>query len=114
MEVSQYEKDTNSVYLGIQARNFLNSNIGKYLLNKIDKQVESALHNLRNVDPYNPQDIQKYQNDIRVAESSKAFLREAINEGFNAQQRIDEQEEELNNNLSDYADHTIQGDEEWQ
>lgn len=117
MIVSQYEKDLESANLGIQAKAFMKSNIGKYLESKINDQVFSGLNNLKLADPFDSKEIQKIQNDIKVAEMIKFFLLQAIQEGYNAQQRLDEGNESVENEdrLVGYNnDNNLQGEDEWQ
>jgi hypothetical protein len=66
---------------GDQVKSFLNSEIGQYLLAKGDKERDVALSNLTMADPFNSQEIQKLQNEIKVIELIRLWLVEAIEEG---------------------------------
>ena len=112
--LSQYESLLNAAHLGIEAKNFIKSTLGRYLIKKIDDQVTDALHRLRNADPHLPYEIQAIQNEIKIAEASKYFLLEAVHEGYNCQRLIEENEmEQTNYRLSDFDDQPITGEEEW-
>ena len=83
----------NTLELGEQARLFLNSNIGKYLLARAAEQVEQNVRELKGLDPTNEKEIRTCQNNIRVAENSIQWLVEAIDSA----EEILRQEESIDN-----------------
>lgn len=91
------------LHMGIEAKNFMRTNIWKYIDQKITQKCISAMHNLRNCDPNDWKKVQEFQNEINVAELGRVFLMEAISEGYNAQKLIDENELESPYKLSDFA-----------
>ena len=91
------------LHMGIEAKNFMRTNIWKYLDERITEKCISAMHGLRNCDPTDWKQVQSFQNEIKVAEASRVFLMEAISEGYNAQKMLDELEIDSPYSLSDFA-----------
>lgn len=78
--------------LGFQVEAFLQSDIGRYLVQRAEAQVEEAVEKLKRCDPENSAQIRAIQNDIQVAEAIQYWLAEAIQSGLNAQQQLHDQE----------------------
>lgn len=78
---------------GRQVEEFLCSDIGKYLLDKAARDWESAVNGLRNC---KPEDVYRFQADMKRAESIRMWLATAVDEGLQALDLIksgDEQNE---------------------
>lgn len=78
--------------LGFQVEAFLQSDIGRYLVQRAEAQVEEAVEKLKRCDPENSTQIRAIQHDIQVAEDIQYWLAEAIQSGLNAQQQLHDQE----------------------
>ena len=75
---------------GRQVEIFLESDIGQYLLQCAQIDVEKALEKLKRVNPRDVEAVQNLQNDIRVAESIVGWLSDAINSGKQATEALKE------------------------
>jgi ribonuclease HI len=82
-----------TVRFGIEAETFLESRIGRYLVNRSKEEVAAALEGLKKVDPCDHQQIVALQNVVYRAESIEAWLAEAIQEGWNTENNIRRMEE---------------------
>lgn len=76
------------VRLGIEAEAFLNSPVGRYMEHRADQEIAAALEELKKVDPADCKRIMALQNDIYRAESFKAWLAEAIQNGWQAETQL--------------------------
>ena len=81
-----------AVDLGFQAEAFLQSDIGRYLVQRAEAQVDAAVEALKQEDPEDAKAIRALQNTIAVAESVQYWLADAIQQGENAQQQLHEGE----------------------
>lgn len=73
--------------LGKQIEEFINNDIGRYLTKRSDEEVQECLHKLKNINPLTPEGaraIAGLQFQIRVAERVIHWLAEAIHEGHQA------------------------------
>ena len=78
--------------LGFQVEAFLQSDIGRYLVQRAEAQVEEAVEKLKRCSPEDSAQIRAIQHTIQVAESIQYWLAEAIQSGLNAQQQLHDQE----------------------
>jgi hypothetical protein len=85
--VSPLEK---SIAFGFQVEDFLASDIGKYLIKRADEEIECAVEELKHADPDAPSVIRSLQSKIAVAESIQYWLAEAIQDGQNSMQELNE------------------------
>lgn len=76
------------VGFGISVENFVNSEIGKYLLDRADQEVEIAIEKLKKVNPINTEEIRQLQNQIYRAESINGWLAEAVLNGQHAERTL--------------------------
>ncbi len=76
--------------LGRDADEFLSTELGRYLLGRIDIEIETAVNQLKSVHPWRRKRIQALQNEIWRAESVKNWLEELIIEGRNAEQTLED------------------------
>lgn len=121
--VSEYELLLSHAQLGDEARRFLKSNLGKFLIERISSQEKQALNQLRTVDPYDAKAVQKCQNEIAIAVMSKNFLIEAMIMGDNATMRLEaledsdfpegyDEEDPQMGGLDGFTDEQYNGEEE--
>lgn len=75
--------------LGQDVRDFFDTNVGKYLLVRIESEVASATEDLVEIDMNLPESINKFksiQNRILVAKSVESWLAQAIMASNQAEQ----------------------------
>lgn len=70
--------------LGEEARNFIESELGKTILGMAQQEIDAALQSLALVDPTNTEQIRKLQNQAALGRMFAAWLGELINKGANA------------------------------
>jgi hypothetical protein len=73
--------DVRRAVFGRQVEHFLESDIGQYLAQCAQADIEEATEKLCRVDPEDPKAIRELQNKIRVAESVMGWLADAIRSG---------------------------------
>ena len=79
--------------LGEQVDAFIRSDVGKYVLDKANRELEVSLTELRKVDPYDSKLVQKFQNEVWRAENLVTWLAESIQAGLKAKDILEEREE---------------------
>lgn len=100
--MSKYKIDRDAVHAhdplvqraqrGIEAETFLESNIGRFLIAKSEREIETNYQLLAAADPFDPAAVGHLQNKIEVARVAIQWLVEAVNEGYAAEHVIREQE----------------------
>ena len=75
---------------GKQVEQFLESDIGSYLVGRAQEQGEAAIMELKDADPFDHDKIIKIQSRIKVAESIIGWLGDAIRAGHQAAEHIQE------------------------
>jgi hypothetical protein len=89
MSNQQDAKDMNEirrqVAFGIDAKAFMQSNIGVYLQQRANNDIEVAMDGLATVDPTNTNAIRALQNDIKCAGNFLTWMAEAVTEGESAE-----------------------------
>jgi hypothetical protein len=75
---------------GRQVEIFLESDIGQYLLQCAQKDIDEATESLKKVDPFRPEEILKIQHKLQVAESVIGWLSDAVQAGTQANQTMRE------------------------
>ena len=70
--------------LSFQVEAFLSGPVGQYLIKRSDEQIESALEEMKRVNPENATQIRALQHLIHVAEDIQYWLADAIQAGHNA------------------------------
>lgn len=79
-----------AISLGFQVEAFLQSDIGRYLVQRADEEIEAAVEELKLVAPEDATTIRALQGKIHVAESVQFWLAEAIQDGVNSMQELSE------------------------
>lgn len=72
---------------GRRVEEFMASDLGRYLVLKAESQEQQATEELKKLSPWTPmarRAMQKIQNDIRVAEWFQQWLGEAVMDGLQA------------------------------
>ena len=75
------------VTLGAEVEHFLNTSIGKYLIERAEDQVESATEDLKTADAENPRLIRELQHKIAIGDSIQRWLAAAITDGYEAERQ---------------------------
>lgn len=74
-----------SVELGLDARQFLESAIGKHVAQRALDEMYAATQALAEVDPFDHKAIVQHQTDHRVASAALSWLAQAIEAGAQAE-----------------------------
>ena len=75
---------------GRQVELFLESDVGMYLRQRAQSDIDSAMQVLRNIDAFKPEEILKIQLKLKVAERIVGYLAEAVLAGQQATEHIRE------------------------
>ncbi len=78
-----------AVQIGDKARAFLSSELGQYVADRAQAEIDDALEKLANVDPTDSNAVRQHQNDLHRAESALMWLAEAIQNGDAALQTME-------------------------
>jgi hypothetical protein len=81
---------------GRQVEDFVNSEIGRYITQRADEEITDCLEQLKKVSPVMPwgrRKIARLQNQIATAERVIHWLAEAIHEGHQAMNIIEDKNE---------------------
>jgi hypothetical protein len=78
--------------LGRDAEEFLNTELGRYILGRCEQEIAEAQDQLSSVSPWRRRRIQQLQNEVWRAQSMKAWLGELITNGRSAEASLEEQE----------------------
>lgn len=79
--------------LGKDAEEFINSDIGQYMIGAAEQEAQEAYESLKGVSPWRRRRIQELQNRIWKAESFKVWLAELVTSGRQAMDALDGQPE---------------------
>lgn len=77
---------------GKQVEQFLNSDIGRYMVQRATLRAESAVESFKRCDPSDVAQVRKLQNEILWAESFSDWLSAAVTDGLQALNIIEERE----------------------
>lgn len=77
--------------LGRDAEEFLNTELGRYIVGRCEQEIAEAQDQLARVSPWRRRRIQALQNDIWRANSMRAWLGELIAGGRAAEAALEEQ-----------------------
>ena len=83
----------NQAVLGEQLDQFWKSEIGNYLLAKVERECIIALDQLSSVDPTSPDKVREYQNSYWRAMSFKSWMEDGIVAGMKAKEILEERDE---------------------
>jgi len=78
------------IAFGLDVQQFMDTRIGKYLQDRANSDIETALEALKTVDPEDPKAIRKLQNDVAVASNVLDWLGQAVTEGEQAERQFNE------------------------
>lgn len=77
--------------LGKDAEEFLNTELGRYLIGRAEQEASEATQQLKDVWSWRSKKIQELQNKIWRAESVQSWLADLIISGRQAMETLDEQ-----------------------
>lgn len=83
--------DIEIAVFGKQVQDFLETDIGRYILGASKQQVEDALDRLKTAQTI--EEVQELQNEIKRAELVPQWLDEAIHIGLDALSKLEEERE---------------------
>jgi hypothetical protein len=75
---------------GKQIEEFWTSDIGNYILNRIDSEVVAAFKEIKDCDPKDGKVVQMIQNKIYRVESIKGWLEDAVIDGLQAVKELND------------------------
>jgi hypothetical protein len=78
--------------LGRDAEEFLNTELGQFILGRCEQEIQEAQAQLSRVSPWRRNRIRQLQNEVWRAQSVKQWLGELIANGKAAEASLDEQE----------------------
>ena len=82
-----------TVELGIQSESFLASPLGKYVIGRAESEIAEALERLKILNPFTfPEELRTEQNKIWRAESFQRWIAEAIQDGWQAENALRQDE----------------------
>lgn len=76
--------------VGRDAEDFVQSDIGQYILGCAEQEAQEAMNQLKHVYPWRRRKITELQNKIWRAESLQSWLAELVIAGKQATQQLDE------------------------
>ena len=76
---------------GQQVSQFMNSDIGRYMMDRVEAEVKEAFEGLKNCDPKDGKLVQSHQNKVWKAETIKGWLEDAVCDGLAAMNVINEE-----------------------
>ena len=74
--------------MGIQVEAFINSDLGRYLLDRSNAEQKAAVEQLGNVDPDDPKAIRRLQFNLQVAAGIQNWLADLVVEARNAEETL--------------------------
>lgn len=79
--------------LGEDAKEFLASDVGRYLIGRAEQEAEEAADKLKRISPWRRRRITELQNEIWRAESVRGWLIEMVKAGDSATHALEQQHE---------------------
>jgi hypothetical protein len=94
--VSKVTEENEALYrkaaFGKIIEDFQSSDIGIYLIRRAESEAEQAIEKLKTCDPKDGKVVQSLQNEVWKAESFQKWLADAILDGLQAHNMIDNEE----------------------
>ncbi len=84
------------VEIGLDARKFLDSRLGKTIIAAAEAQRDDAIAGLKTVDAENPKAVRELQNQLWRAEQFQFWLADLIQAGINAEAQLAEYQSDDN------------------
>ena len=77
---------------GIEVERFLSTPIGKYLVERAEREGDEAIKAMKQVDPSNESEVRKVQDGLTIPDKVVSWLAEAIGEGHACEYQLHESE----------------------
>lgn len=77
-----------TIEFGMDVKQFMGTNLGRFLQAKANAKIEAARDAMTSVDPEDPKAIRKLQNDVAVGSMFLQWMGEAVTEGENAERQF--------------------------
>lgn len=84
MPLDPEDPTVRTAVFGRQVEDFLNGDIGAFLLKRAQADITEGLDELRDVDPEDPKAVRAAQNKVRVAQSIINWLGDVVQQGHQA------------------------------
>lgn len=78
-----------AAHIGIEAQEFMKSELYAKIIERSRAQSQEAIVKLIDVDPEDQKEIRRLQNEVRVAEMFQKFIIDCINDGIVAENAIE-------------------------
>ena len=78
---------------GQQVKDFLESPVGDYVVQRASAERTKAIEGLKTVNPFSSEDVLKLQLEVRWAEHFLGWLGAAVQDGQNAESQIEGEQE---------------------
>jgi hypothetical protein len=79
--------------LGDQVEAFFDSRVGKFIIQRINFEVERSVEQLKKVDPSKTEEVRAIQNEIWRAETLRQWLEESVTAGLKALEVLEERDD---------------------
>lgn len=89
MKLNPNDPQVRSAVFGKEVENFLRSELGDYLLTRAKDKKEQAVEKMKSVNPFDPEEVVRVTNEIRIADMFMDWLAEAIQMGREAQENLE-------------------------
>jgi hypothetical protein len=93
-DMVENDRQLQAASMGIEAERFLRSKLGKYILERVEQEIEEGYKALSIADPDSPGSIRHHQFNIAVARTVPQWLAAVIRDGRAAEAAIREEEGE--------------------
>lgn len=92
MSLDENDPRVRVAVFGLRVQDFLESDVGQYLLGQAEEQYENAMQQLAVVSPWRRRRIQQLQNEAKVAASIQRWLASAIENGQQALELLEQEQ----------------------
>jgi hypothetical protein len=82
----------NTAVFGKEVEIFFNTNLGAYLVQCADVEIEKGTSALKVVEPSDTEAVRKAQNQVRIGEMFKQWIEDAVRAGLQAQTILEDRE----------------------
>jgi hypothetical protein len=83
---------TDAAVVGRMVEDFLHSDIGLYLVQCADAEIDKGVEALKKANAENPSEVRSAQNQVICGEYIKQWLEEAVSAGLRAQQILEDRQ----------------------
>ena len=95
--ISRLDPESHTLFseaaLGRDAREFVESNVGRYMVGCAQQDYAEAMAKLKKTSPWRRNRMQQLQNEARVAEMFAVYLRDLVIKGKAAEMALEDRED---------------------